>query len=176
MQIFFPNPQPPKPDSERRLKEKEMLKALLPFFPEPIQFNDIVEHLRENIRTVKQCGRLVMLGEVGLDGAARVIWPKEARGLYDEQTRTLRRGQSSSNSTPGNETGEQGTALEGGDGDGEWKRLTPFKISMDHQKKILRAQMKVAIEFGVPVSLHCVAAPGECCIVVSYLHLSSPNQ
>lgn len=83
-----------------------------------------------------------MLGEVGLDGGARMRWPKSARYLYEEKYPV---------STP----------EEGAEEEEEWNRLTPFKVSMNHQKAIVEAQLEVAIELGVSVSFHSVAAPGQ---------------
>jgi hypothetical protein len=125
-----------------------------------------------------------MVGEVGLDGAARVLWPVEGRKMYDEETRTLRDdheevrdlgiGASGSKGTYAKQGIKEISEEEEGEYDKEgkeettgqeeeegWKRLTPFKISMEHQRAVLRAQMEVAVEFGVPISLHCVAAPGR---------------
>lgn len=82
-----------------------------------------------------------MLGEVGLDGGARMKWPKSARHLYEEKYPLP-------------------DAKEGVEED-EWSRLTPFKVSMEHQKMIVEAQLEVAIELGVNVSFHSVAAPGQ---------------
>jgi len=161
-----------------------MLKALLPFLPEPLPFGPLLDGMRRDIRRCKGEGRLVMVGEVGLDGAARVLWPVAGRRLYDETTRTLRadyveraEGMEQGEGEVGTGAVSRGDTSEGGKGgrdqdneaahdvsapEGEeWKRLSPFKISMDHQKAILRAQMDIAVEFGIPISLHCVAAPGK---------------
>lgn len=54
----------------------------------------------------------------------------------------------------------------GGHQEEEWKRLTPFKVSMSHQRAILDAQLEVAVEMGVNVSFHSVAAAGECGVIV----------
>ncbi|CAD6589256.1 MAG: hypothetical protein TREMPRED_005307 [Tremellales sp. Tagirdzhanova-0007] len=56
---------------------------------------------------------------------------------------------------PGGTAGDEGGATEL-----EWKRLTPFKTSMAHQRMLVEKQLEVAIEFGVNVSFHSVAAPG----------------
>ena len=80
-----------------------------------------------------------MLGEVGLDGGARMRWPLSARHLSDVKAQK------------DSEDDEQG----------EWKRVTPFKVSMNHQKAIVKAQMEIAIELGVNISFHSVAAAGK---------------
>jgi hypothetical protein len=76
-----------------------------------------------------------MLGEVGLDGGARMKWPLAARHLYEEK----------------HPISEE---------EGEWNRLTPFKVSISHQRGIVEAQLSTAVELGVNVSFHSVAAPG----------------
>jgi hypothetical protein len=65
-------------------------------------------------------------------------WPKEARHLYEEKY-------------PINEEEQEG----------DWNRLTPFKVSMAHQKAIAQAQLEVSVDLGVNVSFHSVAAPGK---------------
>lgn len=110
-----------------------------------------------------------MLGEVGLDGGARMRWPKEARDLYPER-------HPQSTDKGGGEANEgKGIIGEGGNGagekreghgqeeeeEGEWRRLTPFKVSMEHQREILERQLEIAVEEGVNVSLHSVAAAGK---------------
>lgn len=128
-----------------------------------------------------------MLGEVGLDGAARVLWPVRARHFYDEDQRTLKEDSTRDQAVWGVPDGEGSDKNEASNdkacsqvekdyehvpyGAGEWKRLTPFKISMEHQKAVLRAQMELAVELGVPVSLHCVAASGKSCRVDFYIWL-----
>jgi hypothetical protein len=65
-------------------------------------------------------------------------WPQGARHLYEEKY-------------PINEEEQEE----------DWNRLTPFKVSMAHQKAIAQAQLEVAVDLGVNVSFHSVAAPGE---------------
>lgn len=63
-----------------------------------------------------------MVGEIGLDSAARVrIWPRSR----DEQS-----------------------------------VLTPFRTTLAHQTALAKAQLALAVELGVPASVHCVAASG----------------
>lgn len=118
--------------------------SLLPYLPDPIPFPRLVDHLRRNIAESLDKGRLTMLGEVGLDGGARMRWPQTARHLYEEKH-------------PG-PIADDTVVEEGHEG---WTRLTPFKVSMQHQKAIVELQLEVAIELGVNVSFHSVAAAGE---------------
>jgi Tat protein secretion system quality control protein TatD with DNase activity len=88
-----------------------------------------------------------MLGEIGLDAQARMRWPEhaEAKKLYADHL---------------TERGKKDDPEDVND-QGEWKRLTPFKTDMKHQRRIVELQMEVAVDLGVNVSFHCVAAPGE---------------
>lgn len=85
-----------------------------------------------------------MLGEVGLDASARLRWPIEARDVWEELY-----GKREANSRE-----------DGDNGSDEWKRLTPFKVPIAHQRAILEAQMEIAIELGVNISFHSVACAG----------------
>jgi Tat protein secretion system quality control protein TatD with DNase activity len=128
--IFFSGKEP----NSRNLAILEML---LPYLPDPIPFGPMLGSLAEDLEGSKAEGRVVMLGEIGLDGGARMRWPPAARHLYEEKY-----------PSSGQEEEE------------EWNRLTPFKVSMAHQRGIAEAQMGVAVEQGVSISFHSVAAPG----------------
>jgi len=112
-----------------------ILEMLLPYLPEPIPFGTMLESLACNIERSMDEGRTVLLGEVGLDGGARMRWPVLARHLYEEKY-------------PSTEGGEA------------WNRLTPFKVSMAHQRAIVEAQLGVAVKQEVNISFHSVAAAG----------------
>jgi len=136
--IFFAGKEP-------NPKNLAILEMLLPYLPDPIPFGPMLESLTEDIKRSKAEGRVVMLGEIGLDGGARMRWPPAARHLYEEKYPT--------------------SGLE----EEEWNRLTPFKVSMTHQRGIAEAQMGVAVEQGVSISFHSVAAPGMSFFSVSSL-------
>ncbi|OCF39226.1 hypothetical protein I317_06995 [Kwoniella heveanensis CBS 569] len=124
-------------------KQKDLLKTLLPYLPDPIPFAPLLDNLREDIRRSLGEGRLTMLGEVGLDGSAKMRWPKAARHLHPDHIDL------SSDAAPSKNGEEE-----------EWKRLTPFKVPMAHQRAILDLQMDVAVELGVNISFHSVACAG----------------
>ena len=139
--IFFPDQSVSSPPS----KNFTLLQTLLPYLPDPIPFAPLLDRLRTDITTSRDRGCLTMVGEIGLDGGARLRWPISARYLYQEKV-----------VDPGGTAGDEGGATEL-----EWKRLTPFKTSMAHQRMLVEKQLEVAIEFGVNVSFHSVAAPGR---------------
>lgn len=96
--------------------------------PEPKPFAPALARIREQVSDAKASGRLVLIGEIGIDGSARVrVRPTHSTG-------------NSGDWTPSN--------------------LTPFKCSIKHQVALARAQLDIAVELGVNVSFHCVAAPG----------------
>lgn len=53
--------------------------------------------------------------------------------------------------------------------------LTKSKVRMEHQLEIFRAQMELANELQVPVSLHCVKAHGALYDALSSKYLSCPH-
>ncbi|WOO79825.1 Cut9-interacting protein scn1 [Vanrija pseudolonga] len=94
----------------------------LPLLPEPESFSARLERIRSDVVAARAAGRLAMVGEIGLDSAARVrIWPR----TRDESS-----------------------------------VLTPFRTTLAHQTALARAQLALAVELGVPASVHCVAASG----------------
>jgi Tat protein secretion system quality control protein TatD with DNase activity len=135
------------PKSDPNSKNRTLLRSLLPYLPDPIHFQPLLDKLRADIQASLDQGNLTMLGEIGLDSQARMRWPTDpaARDLYAAYL-----GEKGKEMDPYEETK-----------DGEWKRLTPFKTDMKHQRRIVEMQMEVAVELGVNVSFHCVAAPGE---------------
>lgn len=76
-----------------------------------------------------------LVGEIGLDRAFRI--PAHSPSLVGDETE--------SNLTPGGREG---------------KSLTPYRVHIDHQRRILTAQLNLAGELSRPVSVHGVAAHG----------------
>ncbi|ODN78304.1 hypothetical protein L202_03948 [Cryptococcus amylolentus CBS 6039] len=126
------------PQSEKQSQDRHLLSTLLPYMPEPLPFQPMLAKLREDLKKSLGEGRLTMLGEVGLDGSARMRWPVGAKHLHPDYQ---------------DPKGE-------GEEEEEWRRLTPFKVPLPHQRAILQAQIDIAIELGVNVSLHSVACSG----------------
>ncbi|GFZ50248.1 hypothetical protein JCM24511_08004 [Saitozyma sp. JCM 24511] len=155
-----------KPNSSPTSKNRQLLLTLLPYLPEPVPFTPLLAKLREDIHASLARGQLTMLGEVGLDGGARVRWPTAARHLYTEKYGTDAEGGADPDADDGGAGGNDDGAGAGVrprvkvDEQGEWKRLTPFKTSMAHQREIAKRQMEIAVECAVNVSFHSVAAAG----------------
>lgn len=202
--------------SSTNTKNKQLLESLLPYLPDPIAFAPLIDKLRTDIRESLDAGRLTVLGEVGLDGSARLRWPIGARCLHPESKcasvsearaeqaglgeddvgdegeskeetssqktscnttctpgaseETAKEGSEAITSSPKNDNASARKEEEGKEDEDEdeeqeqeedWKRLTPFKVPMSHQRAILDAQLEVAIELGVNVSFHSVAAAGK---------------
>lgn len=167
-----------KPNSSPTSKNRQLLLTLLPYLPEPVPFTPLLAKLREDIHASLARGQLTMLGEVGLDGGARVRWPTAARHLYTEKYGTDAEGGADPDADDGGAGGNDDGAGAGVrprvkvDEQGEWKRLTPFKTSMAHQREIAKRQMEIAVECAVNVSFHSVAAAGECGgFAYSWIHL-----
>ncbi|KAI1611379.1 hypothetical protein EDD36DRAFT_286963 [Exophiala viscosa] len=83
-----------------------------------------------------------LVGEVGLDRGFR-----------------LPEGPSATTGDMGNKTG--GSEEEYTPGSREGRPLTPYRVDMDHQKIILRAQLELAAKMRRPVSVHGVQAHGH---------------
>lgn len=86
---------------------------------------------------------LALVGEVGLDRAFRL----------PEAAETNPSCQDAKQKTNGSEDHHTAGAREG-------RPLSPYRVSMEHQKTILRAQLELAAEMKRPVSLHSVQAHG----------------
>ena len=128
-------------------KNAILLGQLLPYLPDPMPFDALLQELRQDLRTSLDRGSLTMLGEVGLDGAARLRWPKDAQHLDP--------------SVPNSPASTSGLTESANDQPGaSGSRLTPFKTSMAHQRAVLDAQLDLAVAVGVNISVHSVAAPG----------------
>ncbi|KAK8849400.1 hypothetical protein IAR55_004732 [Kwoniella newhampshirensis] len=144
------------PNSAPSSKNRQLLSTLLPYLPNPVPFEGLLVKLREDIKRSIESGRLTMLGEVGLDGSARMRWPRKAKHLHPDH-RDNEQQISTSSEDKGDGAQEE---EEGKEDQEEWKRLTPFKVPMSHQRAILEAQMEIAIDLGVNVSLHSVSCAG----------------
>ncbi|KAJ9631216.1 uncharacterized protein PV06_03989 [Exophiala oligosperma] len=82
-----------------------------------------------------------LVGEVGLDRSFRV--PEGPSAMTGDTTQKT--GGSEEDYTPGSREG---------------RPLTPYRVNLEHQKTILRAQFDLAAKMGRPVSVHSVQAHG----------------
>jgi hypothetical protein len=161
--MFFPTTVSTNPNTkplDRSSRPYQLFLTLLPYFPDPLPFQPLLDGVRANISRSLADGRLTLLGEVGLDGGARVRWPVGARALFERDHRETLSPDKFPHDSDTKATINADMHTTETD-DASWTRLTPFKISMQHQKEILVAQLELAVELGVNVSFHSVAAPGE---------------
>jgi Tat protein secretion system quality control protein TatD with DNase activity len=82
-----------------------------------------------------------LIGEVGLDRGFRLPHGP----ISDERQEKLKYGGSKELHTPGSRNG---------------RALSAYRISIDHQKVVLKAQLELAARMGRPVSVHSVQAHG----------------
>ncbi|KAL1992709.1 hypothetical protein VTN49DRAFT_4741 [Thermomyces lanuginosus] len=115
-------------------KGKDQSEEDIAFFqtlPEPKPLRELLTDMRTHL----VAHPTALVGEVGLDRAFRLPMPWSEDELRERDPSI----------TPGSREG---------------RRLSPFKVSVEHQKSLLKAQLQLAGELRRPVSLHSVQGHG----------------
>ncbi|KAK5156141.1 Cut9-interacting protein scn1 [Recurvomyces mirabilis] len=126
----------------REQKVEHYFKVLTPYpgtddrkfllsLPEPLPFNNFLARTKEHLSRYP----LALIGEIGLDKSFRI--PEDGTTEHDQQRDV--------NLTPGGREGRQ---------------LSRFRVSMNQQRKVLLAQLRLAGELRRAASVHGVAAHG----------------
>jgi Tat protein secretion system quality control protein TatD with DNase activity len=127
--LFLPSPSPPSQQPPSAELETAFAR-LLPTLPQPIPLADVLADVRARLIEFPTA----MLGEVGIDRAARIPFAgaEVSEGAND-------------------------------DDDGGHRALSPFSTPFAHQLAILEAQLALAVELRRNVSLHSVKSSAQTC-------------
>ncbi|CAI6234224.1 unnamed protein product [Periconia digitata] len=125
--------------------------SLLSLLPSPYSFSSYLSQTRQHLLAHPYA----LVGEIGLDRSYRIPEPWPSNSIANDGSRGAREEKEGEESlTPGGREG---------------RRLTPFRCSPAHQKRIFRKQLQLAAELGRGVSVHGVQAHGLVYEVLSSL-------
>ncbi|KAK9369902.1 hypothetical protein V1509DRAFT_575612 [Lipomyces kononenkoae] len=113
----------------------------LELLPEPVSLSSFIEILTENIERHKYA----LVGEIGIDRSFRL--PNSGELISFEESDT------------GDDAGDSSEGV-AGHSPSDAKRLSPYKVTLEHQIAVLLAQLCVAAKYQRPVSVHGVQAHG----------------
>lgn len=111
--------------------------SFLKSLPEPLSLSKYLEETAQRLASFP----LALVGEIGLDRACRL--PKGPYNFPGDVS--CKTGGSTEEYTPGSREG---------------RPLTPYRVSLDHQKVILKAQLELAGKYQRAVSVHSVQTHG----------------
>ncbi|KAI9826257.1 MAG: hypothetical protein M1826_006679 [Phylliscum demangeonii] len=147
---LYDDTQPPNPEERStKFKQNHYRTVLVPkpddldfldALPDPRPLSEVLGHIMDCLKKYP----LALVGEIGLDKSFRLpeAWAPDVAVARDPSL------------TPGGRDG---------------RRLSPYRVSMEHQKIILKAQLHLAGQMGRAVSVHGVQAHG---VVVEVLQES----
>ena len=141
--------------SESKIDAKTHYRSVLTPIPEDDEFLDSLPAPRSLTACIRKLEErlekfpLALVGEIGLDRSFRVPFgPFQCPPAPDEKS--------------GNALMKVGGSKQGEHtpGSREGRPLTPYRVSIDHQKIVLKAQLQVAAKYQRAVSVHSVATHG----------------
>ncbi|KAK7204760.1 hypothetical protein BZA70DRAFT_183910 [Myxozyma melibiosi] len=131
-------------DHYRAILFPEPPEEFLDLLPDPVSLESFITQLTTNVKRHPHA----LIGEVGIDRSFRL--PKSGKQISFVES------DSSSSSSDDDAKSEASSCC----GEADQRILSPFRVTLEHQKEVLLAQLGVAAKFERPVSVHGVQAHG----------------